>query len=162
MLSRLAQTDSPERHSISPLWSPDGTRIAFLSTKDQTIMVQPADGSGTPEPLARFEHLGYPLSWTRDMLALVDYGRRVSNRISLLRLTQPLSEVHSLSGRQPAISPNGKWLAYNANEEVHVQDLAKRDPSSSYPVAAAVTNRDGAPTGRNCSIETAVSSSLCP
>ena len=127
VLSRVAQTDSPERHSV-PLWSPDGTRIAFLSTKDQTIMLQRADGSGTPEPLARFEHLGYPLSWSRDTLALVDYGRRVSDRISLLRLTQPLSEVPFVTGRQPAISPNGKWLAYNTNDEVHVQDIAKTRP----------------------------------
>ena len=126
VLSRFARIDSPERHSV-PLWSPDGTRIAFLSTKDQTIMVQRADGSGTPEPLARFDHFGYPLSWSRDTLALVDYGRRFSDRISLLPLNQPPSEVPFVNGVQPAISPNGKWLAYS-NGEVNVQDIAKMRP----------------------------------
>jgi len=126
VLSRFARTDSPERHSV-PLWSPDGTRIAFLSTKDQTIMVQRADGSGTPEPLARFDHLGYPLSWSRDTLALVDYGKGFSDRISLLPLNQPPSEVPFGNGVQPAISPNGKWLAYS-NGEVNVQDIAKVRP----------------------------------
>jgi dipeptidyl aminopeptidase/acylaminoacyl peptidase len=118
----VAQTDSPERHSV-PLWSPDGTRIAFLSTKDQTIMVQRMDGSGTPEVLARFDHhLGYPLSWQHDTLALVDYGRRVSERISLLPLKESPSEVPVAKGMQPAISPNGRWLAYT-NAEIIVQDM---------------------------------------
>jgi eukaryotic-like serine/threonine-protein kinase len=124
VLSRVARPDSPEPHSV-PLWSPDGTRIAFLSTGDGTIAVQRADGSGTPEPLARFDHLGYPLSWRQDTLALVEYGRHVSDRISLLRLGQPPTTVPFVSGKQPSISPNGKWLAYTFGaDEIAIQDLA--------------------------------------
>jgi serine/threonine protein kinase len=125
VLSPFARTDSPEQHSV-PLWSPDGARIAFLSTKDQTIMVQQADGSGTPEPLARFDHLGFPLSWSNRTMALVDYGRHISDRISLLALDQPNSEIPFVNGVQPAISPSGDWLAYYANGEVNLQDIAKK------------------------------------
>ncbi len=55
-------------NNLAPLWSPDGKRIAFISSKDgpQNIFWQLADGSGGLERLTTSDYTHVPMSWSPD------------------------------------------------------------------------------------------------
>jgi len=52
--------------SGNPLWSPDGSRLAFSSGAPGSLFVQPADGSSKAERLTTNEYRQIPNSWSPD------------------------------------------------------------------------------------------------
>src|SRR5262249_30608348 len=56
----------------SPVWSPDGSRVAFQSSRegDSAIFVQAADGSGAPVRVTKpaADEIHVPQSWFGDVL----------------------------------------------------------------------------------------------
>jgi Tol biopolymer transport system component len=121
----------------TPIWSPDGSRIAYAST-DTGIMSIAADGSGTPETLVpRQDQMTiFPTSWSPDGKSLVfqaesrGAGRGTRNRdIWILRLGDkhvPLLASPS-DERGGVVSPNGQWLAYassvSGREEIYLRAI---------------------------------------
>jgi eukaryotic-like serine/threonine-protein kinase len=115
-------------HSRFPVWSPDGRKIAFASTREGSagILVAAADGTGTPERLTTsppgFEH--QPKSWAPDgrTLAFVNVKAGVKDTIWTVTLgaerhqTQILA-VHGSNQMEPRISPDGRWIAYTSEGE---------------------------------------------
>ena len=130
---RLARV-TREGDNKTPLWSRDGRRLAYSSNRDGTprIWVQPADGSGQPEAVASGEDIVVPGSWSADdrMLVFVHQGPRASGSQSALvavsgdRPPQPLFPYQT---RAPAVSPDGRWVAFTAVDtrwvEVQVTDF---------------------------------------
>jgi len=106
-----------------PIWTPDGTRIAFQSDRGGTpsIFWQRADGNGTAERLTNPErglsHI--PGAWSHDAEVLLFSVRTGSGPFSLWSLTlhdktaAPFGGVESLTEPKAEISPNGRWVAYN-------------------------------------------------
>ena len=102
-----------------PIWSPDGGRIAFGSSRGHNfdIYVKPADGS---QPERKLELPGgvdmLPLDWSLDghnLLYLAEpdlwvYSFTDGKSHSFLKANA------SLNGAQ--FSPDGKWVAYSSNE----------------------------------------------
>ena len=131
-LTRLTTRPGVDTH---PLWSPDGQRVVLVSTEDgqTTVSWQAADGSGTPDLLLTDETMTdfVPYDWSPDGGTLLltgvspETGRDIGTVSSDGSGTwTPL--VETPSGEQsPAISPDGRWLAYASNEsgrnEVYVQ-----------------------------------------
>jgi serine/threonine-protein kinase len=132
----------------APVWTPDGKRIAFQSSKEGPLNLfwQLADGSGGLERLTTSESLQAPMSWSPDsqLLAFLDIGPSTRREIWVLRMGDPslrsgqAPSASSGQGRkaQPFIqtqfdesearfSPDGRWLAYISNEsrrfEIYVQ-----------------------------------------
>ena len=118
--------------NLSAVWSPDGKRVAFQTTKDgQTnIFWQRADGSGGLERLANSEFVQVPMSWSPDgqFLAYIEINPTTGYDIWVLRLSdrkaQPFVRT-PFSESAPRFSPDSHWLAYISNEsgryEVYVQ-----------------------------------------
>jgi serine/threonine-protein kinase len=115
-----------------PVWTPDGKRIAFVSTKGgpQNLYWQMADGSGALERLTISEYTQTPNSWSPDgqLLAFNEINPTTGPEIWVLRLSdrkaQPFLQTPFKEGA-PRFSPDGRWLAYVSNEsgrnEIYVQ-----------------------------------------
>ena len=119
----------------SPIWSPDGTMVAFSARRDRkwSLFRKRADGIGASEQLVEVaDAMAMPMAWTPDGSALLyEVGRASpsgsgtgaltgSADIWLLPLTRERKPAILLEGpRQQShaqVSPNGRWLAYYSNE----------------------------------------------
>jgi serine/threonine protein kinase/Tol biopolymer transport system component len=115
-----------------PLWSPDGKRIAFASTREGSVnpFWQLADGSGGLERLTSGVYTRAPMSFSPNgqLLAFVEVNPTTGYDIWMLRLsdrkTQPFLRT-PFNESVPRFSPDGHWLAYISDEtgryEVYVQ-----------------------------------------
>jgi Tol biopolymer transport system component len=117
-----------ERFTFDPgddsggVWSPDGGRLAFASERGDhlDLYVKPVTGGGDETLVHRDETAKWPLSWSSDGRHLL-YGnvdRKTNFALWVLplegggkpvKLTKPGSD--EVIG---AISPDGRWLAYDA------------------------------------------------
>ena len=117
-------------YAARPVWSPDGTRIAFGTrlqgpkalTNTSQIVWKRADGSQDQETLFERERMQVPCSFTPDGHSLVFDGiDKASNRdLWLLPVTGP-REPHLVVGGPFAegmgvLSPDGRYLAYVSNQ----------------------------------------------
>jgi hypothetical protein len=102
-----------------PIWSPDGTRIAYLSSAQSGgpgIFIRRADGAGTVERLTNGVHL--PSYWSADgkWLAYADFGNQgISIATTLGLKTVEIAGDHAwkwvLKGSNGRISPTERWVA---------------------------------------------------
>jgi eukaryotic-like serine/threonine-protein kinase len=128
--SRLAV---PGRPTV-PIWTPDGEHLTFatgIAGPDGLHRVR-ADGAGPTEPIFDTEHDLVPATWTADARQLLHY--RVSSPptaiwgydVGARAVPTPIVQVAAGSSVGGAdLSPDGRWLAYHAEEsgrfEVYVQ-----------------------------------------
>ena len=120
-----------------PTWNPDGASITFVAgtSGDLTVWQRRADGSGQPEMLLDDERtLNFP-RWSPDgswvVLANMDTGDRVGTidvlgfRPGIDTAAVPLVANGQFYESEPALSPDGRWLAYVSDEsgrrEVYVR-----------------------------------------
>jgi eukaryotic-like serine/threonine-protein kinase len=109
--------------SSHPLWTPDGDWVSFGSSAGGpwNIFRQRADGSGELDQLVSSENDQIPYSWSPDgrVLAYTEVNPTTRSDIWLLseadRQVKPILRSAFNEG-QPAISPDGKWLAYVSDE----------------------------------------------
>jgi eukaryotic-like serine/threonine-protein kinase len=130
--------------NIAPVWTPDGKRIAFLSSKEGpgNIFWQLADGSGGLERLTTSEYRQGPTSWSPDgqLLAFVEVNPNKQFEIWVLRMadrkSQPFVQTR-FNAAAPRFSPDGHWLAYISDEsgryEVYVQPYP--GPGGKYQIS---------------------------
>jgi serine/threonine-protein kinase len=123
---------------ISPLWSPDGKRIIWTSSRGGSfpnLFSQAADGSGTPERLTTNPAVQLPTSITPDGATVLLFSS-ISGNADIFRvpITEPNRKAELLlSG--PAtelgaeISPDGKWIAYQSNESGEFQIYVRPYPN---------------------------------
>lgn len=110
-LGRGAVTDVVDAGQ-GPLWSRDGTRLAFTSPTDGSIMSQQSDGSGTPEVLYRGE-AGRACSWSPDGKVLAFEARVGDWAVWTVSKDGPDRKARQFaSGLCGCFSPDGRWIAY--------------------------------------------------
>jgi serine/threonine-protein kinase len=123
-------------HNLFPIWSPDGTRIMFMSlaNSDQVLSIL-ADGSATePEREVATSSPAAPSDWSPDNVLLY----REMGHLQLLHLadrkTHPwLQQTQFLEG-DGRFSPNGLWLAYTSNQSGHDEVWVRPFPGPGKPV----------------------------
>ena len=107
----------------APVWTPDGTRIAFSMAGDgaEPVFIQAADGSGTPTRVTPDKGTFMPVSFTpngKQLLlhpsAAAPYDLQIVDIEARTAPTPLLGEPHSESNG--VVSPDGRWLAYQSNE----------------------------------------------
>ncbi len=111
-------------NEVTPIWSPDGQRIVFTSSRNGhwDLFEKAADGISEERPLLINADEKSPLDWSPDGRVILYGVQNSTTRADLwaLPLTGdrvPFPVVQTgfddLSGR---FSPDGKWLAYVSNE----------------------------------------------
>jgi eukaryotic-like serine/threonine-protein kinase len=122
------------KDDIWPIWSPDGSRIAFASIRSGTfaLMGKLSNGTGSDELLfeEKGNHVG-PYGYSSDGrkitigrlsqgqwdIGIVDVAARTANWV----VTTPFNE------QMPALSPDGRFLAYQSDEtgvpQIYVLEL---------------------------------------
>jgi eukaryotic-like serine/threonine-protein kinase len=131
-----------------PVWSPDGKRIAFSTTRNggSTFLTNlfwvAADGSGQVEQLAHGEHQVFPGSFSPDASRIVAAGSGTDGNDDIGVVTpapassgaktqvQPLLHT-SFGERNPHLSPDGRWMVYESDEsgqnEIYVRPFPAVD-----------------------------------
>ena len=116
--------------AIGPEWSPDGRRLLFgyilpTSTSWDIYAASP-DGSGTAELLVDSPQTEFPIGWSSEgtlaFWRLTQKGGDIFYRDSTGEHSFAVSQADE---RSPALSPDGRWLAYVSDEsgrrEVYVR-----------------------------------------
>jgi Tol biopolymer transport system component len=115
-------TFDASQDSFSPVWSPDGTRIAFASHRNGKagLYVKVADNTRNEELLLESDLPIAPMSWSGDRLVYWTLDPKTAGDIWMLTLTgdkkpAPILQTRA-DERNPQVSPDGKWMAYSSNE----------------------------------------------
>ena len=108
-----------------PVWSPDGERVVFWSAREAggwNLFSRRADGTGDVARLTESPHRQAPYTWADGGRLLLFEEQDPDTDTDIWKisiegdatpepvLNEPFSE------RRPAISPDGRWLAYQSDE----------------------------------------------
>jgi len=122
---------------INPVWSPDGSRIAWASSRNgiPNIYLKAASGAGEETRLLKSDHPSYPTDWSRDGRFIIyrQDDPKTKSDLWFLPVTgsseaKPFpviqTEANEITG---TLSPDGRWLSYASDEsgryEVYVQSF---------------------------------------
>ena len=149
-LARLTRDDAFDGR---PLWHPDGRRVAFRSDRNgqPELFLQAADGSGTAERLLTIDEAVtdiVPYDWSPDGATLFVVALLPETGFDVGMVStegpgtwEPLVQT-AASEVWPAISPDGRWLAYASDEtgrfEVYVQRFPERGGRQPISVGGGV------------------------
>jgi hypothetical protein len=130
------------RFGSFPLWSSDGTRLAFGATPpgvERGIYAVAADGTGGIEKLASSAMLALPNGWLpggRILLSTARQGSYLVFRDQDVQIASgaqlvkaPFAEA-DLDESHAALSPNGHWIAYESNRSGVMEIYVERFPQS--------------------------------
>jgi Tol biopolymer transport system component len=117
----------------NPVWSPDGAWLYFCSNRGGSMGIWrvpmkegSAEARGAPEPIPTPAAYPAHLSFSRDGRRMAYVQQLTTGRLSTVRfdperealLSEPKEIMQSSKGAsRPALSPDGKWLAFSSTEQ---------------------------------------------
>jgi serine/threonine-protein kinase len=134
----LSKLTEPGSNHVRPAWSADGRSVAFVAEgfPDRNLYQRLADGSRSATLLLDVERPVEEAVFSRDGVWLIYrtglfvgegdlHARRLGSDSSIVLVATPAFET------SPALSPDGRWLAYVSNEsstpEVYVRPFPTGD-----------------------------------
>jgi TolB protein len=117
-----------DRDDIDPTWSPDGSMIAFASSRagDRQLFVMNADGSNIRQ-ITNLSDMGGRSTWSPDGTKLAFYRGEFGNRNIHIINVDGTGLVQLTNGGDnlgPSWSPDGNWIAFTSfrdgNNEIYI------------------------------------------
>jgi len=150
-LAQLRKIMDDTAVATEPAFSPDGSRIAFTSTRDGNpeIYVMDADGTNAGR-LTNSPGADGDASFAADGQAVVFHSQRTGHRQIFL---QPITSSDAVQltqepadNSQPTVSPDGETIAFVSNREGnnHIW-LMSKDGASQRPVTRGPQSKETAP-----------------
>jgi eukaryotic-like serine/threonine-protein kinase len=134
----FARLTTNEDVDSDPIWTPDGSRVVFASVRDKTgLFWQAADGSGGATHIADGTGGVRPLTWSASgelvyeelegpaVQVLPLDGRSAPRSITIFDMPEYFNE------KLPAISPDGRWMAYQSTESGGMETYVRPFPNVS-------------------------------
>ena len=119
----VAITSGPAYY-FEPAWSSDGTRIAFAYVKEGNLEIGIAGAGGGPvETISSNPRVDIQPAWSRDGKSLFFVSARAGGFRIFRHDFATKTDTAVTNGIQPAVSPDGKFLAYEQGG-LRVVDLA--------------------------------------
>lgn len=132
--SRLTLTEN----SCCPVWSPDGTKVAFRMDAGTggDLYYKAASGIGQEEVLWKDERVKTPTDWSPDG-RLILFQTTAEGRMKIDTLMLPLTGDRKpaallqsvFNEEQARLSPDGRWVAYTSDESSGSQVYVQPFPS---------------------------------
>ena len=127
----------------APIWMPGGKLVTLECLADglNQIIVQAADGTGSPTPIRRDSFA--PAQWAPDGKHLIGVKDGDIVEMDVERPSGALRSLVSSSDDEtgPSLSPDGLWLAYDSDRsgsrEVYVQPY----PGPESPIPVSISGR---------------------
>jgi eukaryotic-like serine/threonine-protein kinase len=133
-IADLAQIANPRRLGPGrfPTWSPDGRRMLFAGPKGVQLFMQTLDG-GPPEMIAAEARA--PEHWSSEAQLVTFITLKADRDYDIWAFSpsdkslRPIVEVPATAQMSSRLSPDGKWIAYEANDsgafEVYVEPFPR-------------------------------------
>jgi eukaryotic-like serine/threonine-protein kinase len=124
-----------------PVWTPDGRRLVYSSNDD--LWWIPADGSGRPESLLVANGNRFAGTVTPDGRGLV-FQEAASDRNGIRSMvfdSAPASRLlipGTFGESAPALSPDGRWLAYQSDETGQMEVYVRPYPGPGARVSVSL------------------------
>jgi len=120
----LSRLTSHPTDDITPVWSPDGKEIVFVSNRNGHFDLYKKDAGGTGAEELIYQSSGdkFPSDWSRDGKYVLYYTVDPKTKADLWMV--PMSGEHKptpflqteFNETNALFSPDGRWVAYNSDE----------------------------------------------
>jgi eukaryotic-like serine/threonine-protein kinase len=131
-------------NASDPIWSPDGQFIIYSKSKGriENLNMKPSTGAGSEQILHQSTHQMIPTSWSPDGKYLTYFNRGEYDLwvlpFEVAEEPIPFLQSPAVLG-SPALSPDGKWIAYDSNEsgrsEIYVRPFP--GPGGKWQISSA-------------------------
>ena len=138
-----------------PRWTPDGKSVTYIVPRTNSLNQRRADGTGTEQVLLRFPGNVTEGFWSHDGQWLVvrkggNVGQAGGRDIFGLRrgadtTLVPLAANPGFDESAPALSPDGRWLAYESDETGKTEVYIRPFPNTEAGKWQVSTNGGQAP-----------------